>query len=81
VDTYTRFAASAIAAGTVLRSLAGFGFPLFGEKLFDSLDYGWGNTVLALIAVVIGWPAPLLLWKFGPDLRKRSPFAAGKEGT
>ena len=29
VDTYTRYAASAIAAATVLRSSAGFGFPLF----------------------------------------------------
>jgi hypothetical protein len=81
VDTYTRYAASAVAAGTVLRSIAGFGFPLFGQKLFDALDYGWGNTVLALIAVSIGWPAPLLLWRYGPALRKKSPFAIGKEGA
>ncbi|TVY46190.1 Efflux pump [Lachnellula occidentalis] len=29
VDSYTRYAASAVGAATVLRSLAGFGFPLF----------------------------------------------------
>ncbi len=28
IDTYTRYAASAMAAITTLRSLAGFGFPL-----------------------------------------------------
>lgn len=77
VDTYTRFAASAVAAGTVLRSLAGFGFPLFGPSLYEKLNYGWGNTLLAFIAILIGWPGPVLLWKYGPALRAKSPFAAG----
>ncbi|KUI54867.1 hypothetical protein VP1G_02271 [Cytospora mali] len=77
VDTYTRYAASAVAAATVLRSLAGFGFPLFAPSLYARLDYGWGNTLLAFIGVLIGWPAPILLWKYGPMLRARSPFAAG----
>lgn len=76
VDAYTLYAASAVGAGTVLRSLAGFGFPLFAPYLYDRLDYGWGNTTLALVAVVVGWPAPILLWKYGETLRKRSPFGA-----
>ena len=41
VDSYTRFAASAIAAATVLRSLAGFGFPLFAPAMYNALHYGW----------------------------------------
>ncbi|KAI4119372.1 MAG: hypothetical protein LQ338_007285 [Usnochroma carphineum] len=77
VDTYTRFAASAIAAATVLRSLAGFGFPLFAPYMYDRLGYGWGNSLLGFIAIGLGIPAPLLLWAFGERLRKRSPFAAG----
>ncbi|KAI0101659.1 major facilitator superfamily domain-containing protein [Nemania sp. FL0031] len=77
VDTYTRYAASAVSAGTVFRSLAGFGFPLFAPSLYAALGYGWGNTLLALLGVVIGWPGPFLLWKYGETLRKRSPFAAG----
>ncbi|KAI1312434.1 major facilitator superfamily domain-containing protein [Xylaria venustula] len=77
VDTYTRFAASAVSAGTVFRSLAGFGFPLFAPSLYARLGDGWGNTLLALLGVVLGWPAPFLLWKYGETLRKRSPFAAG----
>ncbi len=80
VDTYTRYAASAVGSVTVMRSLAGFGFPLWAPYLYDRLDYGWGNTLLALIGVAIGWPAPLLLWKYGETLRKRSPFAAGSQG-
>ncbi|KAL8728861.1 MAG: hypothetical protein Q9166_005101 [cf. Caloplaca sp. 2 TL-2023] len=77
VDAYTRFAASAIAAATVLRSLAGFGFPLFAPYMYQKLDYGWGNTLLALIAIGLGIPAPILLWTYGEKLRKKSPFAAG----
>ncbi|KAL5391076.1 hypothetical protein DPSP01_001566 [Paraphaeosphaeria sporulosa] len=77
VDSYTRYAASAIAAATVLRSLAGFGFPLFAPAMFNALDYGWGNTLLGFIGIALGVPAPFLLWKYGPTLRARSQFAAG----
>jgi MFS family permease len=77
VDSYTRFAASAIGAAAVLRSLAGFGFPLFAPYMYDTLHYGWGNSLLAFIAIGLGWPAPILLWKYGEKLRKRSTFAAG----
>lgn len=77
VDAYTRFAASAIAAATVLRSLAGFGFPLFAPTMYKKLDYGWGNTLLGFLAVGLGVPAPFLLWFFGQKLRAKSTFAAG----
>ncbi|KAI1382034.1 MFS general substrate transporter [Hypoxylon crocopeplum] len=77
VDTYQRYAASAVGAATVLRSLAGFGFPLFAPSMYDRLGYGWGNTLMAFLGIAIGWPSPLLLWKYGETLRKRSPFAAG----
>ncbi|KAE8447673.1 hypothetical protein EG329_010479 [Mollisiaceae sp. DMI_Dod_QoI] len=77
VDSYTRYAASAVGAATVLRSLAGFGFPLFAPYMYAKLHYGWGNSVLAFIAIALGWPAPILLWKFGETLRKKSTFAAG----
>ena len=79
VDTYTLYAASAGAAGTFLRSLAGFGFPLFAPYMYDSLGYGWGNSLLALIALSLGVPAPFLLWRYGPWLRARSQYAVGDE--
>ncbi|KAI0141116.1 MFS general substrate transporter [Hypoxylon sp. NC0597] len=77
VDSYQRYAASAVGAATVLRSLAGFGFPLFAPSMYDRLGYGWGNTLMAFLGIAIGWPSPILLWKYGEVLRKRSPFAAG----
>lgn len=77
VDTYTRYAASAVGAATVMRSLAGFGFPLFADSLYARLGMGWGNTLLAFVGIAIGWSAPALLWFYGETLRKKSPFAAG----
>lgn len=77
VDAYTRYAASAIAATTVLRSLGGFAFPLFASAMYDALGYGWGNSVLAFAGIAIGFPAPVLLWWYGAELRRRSNFAAG----
>ncbi|EKD21743.1 uncharacterized protein L3040_004966 [Drepanopeziza brunnea f. sp. 'multigermtubi'] len=77
VDSYTRYAASAVGAATVLRSLAGFGFPLFAPYMYRKLDYGWGNSLLAFIAIALGWPAPFLLWKYGERLRNKSTFASG----
>lgn len=77
VDTYTRYAASALAAVSVLRSLAAFGFPLFAPYMYAKLDYGWGNSVLAFISIGIGIPAPIFLWIFGEKLRRLSPYATG----
>jgi hypothetical protein len=45
--------------------------------MYASLNYGWGNSLLAFIAIAIGLPAPLLIWVYGERLRARSPYAAG----
>ncbi len=77
IDCYTLYAASAIAATVTLRNLAGFAFPLFASQLYSALGNGWGNSLLAFIAIGLGWPAPTLLWVYGGRLRARSPSAAG----
>lgn len=77
VDSYTRFAASAMAAVAILRSLAGFAFPLFAPYMYKALDYGWGTSVLAFISIGIGFPAPFIFWFFGARLRAMSKYAAG----
>lgn len=77
VDSYSRFASSAMASAVVLRSLAGFGFPLFAPYLYSALDLNWGNSLLAFIGITVGIPAPFLLWKYGEGLRARSTYAAG----
>jgi multidrug resistance protein len=68
-DAYTKYAASATAATMVLRSLAGFGFPLFAPVMYNSLDYGWGNSLLGFLGIGIGITAPILFWIYGERLR------------
>ncbi|KAK3117020.1 hypothetical protein LTR53_002041 [Teratosphaeriaceae sp. CCFEE 6253] len=77
IDSYTKYAASAVAAISFLRSLAGFGFPLFAPAMYNALGYGWGNSLLAFVALVIGIPAPIMFWKYGAALRAKSQYAAG----
>ncbi|OBZ76772.1 hypothetical protein A0H81_03977, partial [Grifola frondosa] len=71
VDTFT-FAASALAAASVFRSMLGFAFPLFGAQMFDALGLGGGNSLLAGLAIVIGIPFPIWLWFNGEALRAKS---------
>ncbi|KAL3473214.1 major facilitator superfamily domain-containing protein [Aspergillus californicus] len=77
VDSYQTYAASALAACAILRSLAGFGFPLFAPYMYRALGYNWGTSVLAFVTIGIGWTAPVGFWVFGGSLRARSVFAAG----
>lgn len=71
VDTFT-YAASATAAASTFRSLLGFAFPLFGQQMFAVLDYGWGNTLLAGLAIVIGIPFPIWIYYAGERMRAKS---------
>lgn len=68
VDAYTKYAASAIAASSILRSIAGSILPLAGVPLYDRLGLGWGNSVLAFIALGLG-ALPVLFCKYGEHLR------------
>jgi multidrug resistance protein len=69
VEAFRKYVASASAASQFLRSIAGFAFPIFAPAMYRTLGYGWGNSILALTFVVIGWPAPFLLWRYGAKLR------------
>ncbi|KAK4495853.1 hypothetical protein PRZ48_013121 [Zasmidium cellare] len=73
VDTFTTYAASAIAANTVLRSLLGALLPLCGLDIYDALGLGWGNTLFGLIAFGIA-PIPILFGLYGGRLRAMKPF-------
>lgn len=72
IDSYPEHASSATAASQLLRSLMAFAFPLFAPAMYHSLGYGWGNSLLALITLVFGILAALLLWWYGPRLRART---------
>lgn len=47
------------------------GLALCAPSLFADLGYGWGGTLLAGVAVLIGIPAPIFLWKFGQRIREK----------
>ncbi|GES60434.1 MFS general substrate transporter [Aspergillus terreus] len=73
VDCYPIYAASAIAANTVLRSLVGAFLPLAGPAMYQSLGLGWGNSLLGFICVGM-IPLPIIFYKFGGKLRASQSF-------
>jgi hypothetical protein len=70
IDTFTVYAASALAANAVMRSIAGAVLPLAGLPMYDKLGMGWGNSLLGFIAAAL-IPAPWLFIKYGEHLRKK----------
>lgn len=71
VDSFgTDAAASALAANTVLRSLAGTFLPFAGAPLYSKLGLGWGNSLLAFLAIAFA-PVPLLFYNYGEYLRTK----------
>ncbi|KUJ08154.1 MFS general substrate transporter [Mollisia scopiformis] len=73
VDAYTRYAASAIAAATILRSILGALLPLAGQPMYDKLGIGWGNSLLGFLALAMT-PIPWVFWKYGERIRTRNPI-------
>lgn len=67
-------AASAIAANTFLRSLAGAGFPLFSLYMFQGLGVNWAGTLLGCVALVLV-PIPIVFYVYGAKIREKSAFA------
>jgi MFS family permease len=72
VDSYVRYAASVIAALTVIRSFVGALLPLSGLSLYNAIGWGWGNSVLAFISLALA-PIPVMFLYIGPKMRKRFP--------
>lgn len=73
VDSFTKYAASAIAANTFLRSILGGVFPLFGYALFHNLGVHWGATTVGFVALGM-IPIPYVLYAFGSKIRSRNPY-------
>ncbi|KAL5346912.1 MFS siderochrome iron transporter 1 [Pseudogymnoascus australis] len=75
IDAYTIYAASVLAASSVLRSLFGAAFPLFASYMYDSLGIHWASSVPAFLAVLC-IPAPFLFYKYGESIRLKCKYAA-----
>ncbi|OJD36441.1 mfs multidrug [Diplodia corticola] len=73
IDAFTIYAASASATNTVVRSLFGAFLPFAGPSLYDALGLGWGNSLLAFVALATA-PGPFLLLKYGERIRLSPRF-------
>ncbi|EST05463.1 Major facilitator superfamily [Kalmanozyma brasiliensis GHG001] len=74
VDCYTVYAASALAANTIIRSAVGAAFPLFTRQMFTGLGINWASTLLGLVALVLT-PFPYIFYIYGSKIRGWSKFA------
>ncbi|RMD42265.1 hypothetical protein DV735_g2891, partial [Chaetothyriales sp. CBS 134920] len=80
IDAYTIFAASVLAANTVLRSLFGAAFPLFTHDMYNSLGVHWASSVPAFLALAC-LPAPFIFYKYGAQIRARCVYASASEAA
>ncbi|KAL4770348.1 major facilitator superfamily domain-containing protein [Aspergillus nidulans var. acristatus] len=72
VDVFgSQAAASALGANNLLRYISSTFLPLAGPAMYRSLGYGWGNTLLGLLALAFV-PGPLLFYRYGERLRNNS---------
>lgn len=70
VDAFTTYAVSAVAANTIIRSTFGAFLPLAGQPLYNKLGLGWGNSLLAFIALAMV-PIPWVFLRYGEMMRNR----------
>lgn len=76
VDAYRVYAASAVSANTILRSLLACGLPLAVRPMFNALGVGPAMSILGGVAV-LALPVPFIFIKYGKSLREKSSFAPG----
>jgi hypothetical protein len=75
IDTFQKYAASAVAANTFLRSVFAAAFPLFTNPMFHGIGVDWASSVLGFVAVAM-IPIPFLFYIYGPAIRKRGKYTA-----
>jgi hypothetical protein len=75
IDSYLIYAASVLAANSVLRSLFGAAFPLFTTYMYTGLGIHWASSIPAFLALACV-PFPFLFYKYGSAIRLRCKFAA-----
>ncbi|EIN07969.1 MFS general substrate transporter [Punctularia strigosozonata HHB-11173 SS5] len=74
VDCYLMYAASGLAANTIVRSAIAAAFPLFTVQMFESLGIQWACTLIGCVALVLA-PSPFFFFKYGARIRQKSRFA------
>ncbi|KAK3985287.1 major facilitator superfamily domain-containing protein [Cladorrhinum sp. PSN332] len=74
VDTFTMYAASAVAANTFLRSCFACAFPLVVGPMYHNLGVGPGSSIPAGFAVLL-IPVPFIFHVYGKSIRARSKWS------
>lgn len=75
IDSYTIFAASVLAANSVLRSIFGAVFPLFTTYMYRNLGIHWASCIPAFLALLCV-PFPFIFYKYGSAIRSKCRYAA-----
>lgn len=70
IDTYAKYAASALATKVFLRSAGGAAFPLFVTQMYEGLGLQWASWLLAFVSLAMIL-VPFCFYKFGAGLRAR----------
>jgi len=74
IDVYLMHANSAIAANTLVRSLAGAGFPMFATAMYHTLGVAWATSLLGFLTVAF-LPVPILFFVYGKKIRQMSKYS------
>lgn len=75
IDAYTIYAASVLAANSVLRSLFGAAFPLFTTYMYANLGIHWASTIPAFLALACA-PFLFFFYRVGEKIRLKCKYAA-----
>lgn len=78
VDTYGPFAASAVSANTILRSVLACAMPIAARPMFENLGLGPASSLLGGVCC-LALPVPFLLMRYGAALRSRSSFSSARD--
>jgi MFS family permease len=70
IDTYAKYAASALATKVFLRSAGGAAFPLFTPQMYHKLGLQWASWLLAFISLAM-IAIPFSFYKYGKGLRAK----------
>ncbi|KAI5782957.1 major facilitator superfamily domain-containing protein, partial [Pyronema domesticum] len=72
-DFYEIYAASALAACSMSRSLFGASFPLFAKHMYNGLGVAWASSLLGFVALLM-CASPFAFMRYGDWVRQKSQF-------
>lgn len=75
IDAYTIYAASVLAANSIIRSCFGAGFPLFTMYMYHNLGIHWATCIPAFLALACV-PFPFLFYRYGSRIRRLCKYSA-----